>query len=284
MKPRRCALLLLLLCAGRAGPGAAQRLRAVEVRWDNDILAVRGTGAPADYDYTQGLTLTAELAGADASRPVLRLSAGQRIYTPRRDGPETVPGERPYAGWLFSAAELSTSRAGTEHRVGVEIGMTGPAALGEPVQNGIHRLTGSTRQEGWDHQLGPELAGVVRYGAAWPRQAGGVRVRPRVEAGAGTRWTGAAGGVEASVGGPRGWRAEGGVRQEWVARNLFLDGNTFRRSVRAEKRAWVSEAAAAVGYRFPRWEVEYRFVIRGREYDAQPRPHAYGSLALTWHR
>jgi len=39
-----------------------------------------------------------------------------------------------------------------------------------------------------------------------------------------------------------------------------------------------------VGYRFRGWGVAYRFVVRGREYRAQPAPHRYGSLALSLYR
>ncbi len=103
----------------------------------------------------------------------------------------------------------------------------------------------------------------------------------------GTLWSSAAGGLDLRLGAQpeaRGLYVQGALRQEWIARNLFLDGNTFRESVRAEKRAWVSEAAVGVGYGFARWGVEYRFVVRGREYEAQPGPHGYGSVALKWRK
>lgn len=107
---------------------------------------------------------------------------------------------------------------------------------------------------------------------------------PQVEAGLGTVWTGAAGGLSLSVGAKRarGLYADGELRQEWVARNLFLDGNTFGQSVRVEKHTRVSEGAFGFGYRFAQWGVEYRFVVRSPEYQAQPEPHGYGSIRLTW--
>ncbi|HEX2189448.1 MAG TPA: lipid A deacylase LpxR family protein [Longimicrobiaceae bacterium] len=296
-------LALWLVSEGLPDGAAAQQVSAFHLRFDNDILAVRGTGPPPDHDYTHGVELAArfrtlprplrrwigaEVAeGGGAPRTWAGLSIGQRIYTPRLDGPEPVPGERPYAGWLYAGAEVLVTRGGTEHRLAVEVGTTGPAALGEPVQNGFHRLVGSTRQEGWDHQLPWEPGVLLRYAAAWPRELGGMLLRPSAEAGVGTVWTGLAGGLSVRLGaeeeGPK-WHAEGRVRQEWVARNLFLDGSTFRESVRAERRDRVSEAAVGLGYGFARWGAEYSFVVRGREYEGQARPHGYGSLALTWRR
>lgn len=288
--------LLLLIYFAIPCVAVAQRAETITLRFDNDILALRGRGAPPDYDYTQGLHLTAEfhvlprpfrrwMSAEEPSGARTRLGVGQRIYTPRQDGSEPVPGERPYAGWLFMGADVLIPLSGIEHRIGVELGVTGPAALGELVQNGFHRLVGSTQQEGWNHQLQGELAGLVRYGAAWPQEFGGVHVRPQGEIGVGTLWSGAAGGLDLRFGAPpeaRGLYAEGQVRQEWVARNLFLDGNTFHESVRAEKRAWVSEVGVGIGYGLEGWALEYRFIVRSREYDAQPGPHGYGSVALKW--
>jgi hypothetical protein len=113
------------------------------------------------------------------------------------------------------------------------------------------------------------------------------RARPQGEIGLGTLWSGAAGGLDLRFGAlpeARGLYAEGQVRQEWVARNLFLDGNTFHESVRAEKRTWVSEVGVGIGYGFERWALEYRLIVRSREYDAQPGPHGYGSVAVKWRR
>ena len=96
-----CALVLLL-----TRPAAGQRLGAVTVRLDNDILAPRGGGAPPDYDYTQGLSIVAELDSVRGCERCARVGVGQRIYTPRRDAPEPVPGERPDAAGLVAAAEV----------------------------------------------------------------------------------------------------------------------------------------------------------------------------------
>ncbi len=70
-------------------------------------------------------------------------------------------------------------------------------------------------------------------------------------------------------------------RGEWVARDLFLDGNTFRRRAWVDRRRSVGEVEAAVGLRRGRWAAEYGFVVRSREYEAQPEGHRRGSLRVT---
>jgi lipid A 3-O-deacylase len=190
---------------------------------------------------------------------------------------------------------------GLARSLGMELGVSGPASLAEAVQNGAHRLLGNEEQLGWAHQLPTTLGVTVRYGEA--RRA--ERVLGRSAAAAGTlRWGAAAGtmttalsaGAEATLGlrGELPWNpaepeverptrlyALLGVRQDVVLRNVFVEGRAA--SGQAERRTFVGQAEAGVGYRRRRFGLEYRHVMRGREYSAQPSTHAYGSIALTLH-
>jgi hypothetical protein len=78
---------------------------------------------------------------------------------------------------------------------------------------------------------------------------------------------------------------EAGARQEAVLRDLFIDGNTFtERSPGLDRRTWVAQGEAAFGIRWRRTELEYRFVLRGREYETQTEPHPYGSIRVRTYR
>lgn len=293
--PPRPAVLAVAASVLLAGPAGAQ----VEIRIDNDLFGVRGANAaPPDYEYTHGTAVSWNAA------PGMRWEAGQRIYTPRHDAAEPVAGERPYAGWLYGAWERTSASERARSRLRVEAGVTGPPSLAEPVQNGLHRLAGYRRQLGWAHQLGFEPGVVVSYGRehrlvaigdadarrlevlpSWSVRAGNVRtgadagVRARLGFGAGDAWTG-----RGAAGGWSGWMEAGG-RQEAVLRDLFLDGNTFGgRDAGVRRRTWVAQGEAAFGIRRRRTELEYRFVVRGREYETQEEPHPYGSIRLRIHR
>lgn len=283
------AALLLAPCAARA---------QTEIVIDNDLFGVRGAdAAPPDYEYTHGTAVS-----WDGDRG--RWEAGQRIYTPRHDAAEPLPGERPYAGWLYGAWERRTVSLRTRSTLRIEAGVTGPPSLAEPVQNGLHRLAGYRPQQGWAHQLGFEPGVVVAYGRehrvldagspggtrlevlpSWGVRAGTVRtgadagLRARLGWGAGDAWTGSG-----AARGLSGW-VEAGARQEAVLRDLFLDGNTFGgRDTGVERRTWVAQGEAAFGIRYRRAELEYRFVLRGRAYDTQDEPHPYGSIRLRLYR
>jgi hypothetical protein len=289
-----------------AAPADGQAVTSFRVRLDNDILALRGRGAPPDYDYTHGLHVQAELgrnprplaglpacaAGGDAL-PCLRtrLHAGQEIYTPRRDAPTPLQGERPYAAWLYAGAEAVVQGAGRQRSLAVQVGIVGPAALGEPVQNGAHRWNGSEPQVGWAHQLGTEPGLLVRYRDERVLEMdlgrlGSAQLRPAWTLALGNVRTAAQAGASARLGSldGRGPFLLLGGWHEWVVRDLFLDGNTFRGNSSARKLPFVPAGEAGAGYGFGRWSVEYRFVARGRQYHGQPGPHAYGSLGVQVNR
>jgi lipid A 3-O-deacylase len=281
---RSLPLLLLPPPVLFAGALAAQAVEEVTVRFDNDILALRGTGPPPDHDYSHGLHVSLGFCSADGARWAAGI--GQRIYTPRIDGPEPVAGERPYAAWLFASAAREHLGPVRRRSVAVELGVTGPAALGEPVQNGFHRLMGSTRQEGWRNQLGFEPGISVRYDDVARRRVDPVVLEYGWGATAGNVRTGAHLGAAAELAraSGQGAFAASSVQQAWVARDLFLDGNTFGDDSPVEKLPFVRRAEVAAGYRAHRWAVEYRFTSRSREYRTQPDGHAFGSLTFTARR
>lgn len=288
---------LVCVCAALLPQAAGAQ---VEIAIDNDLLGLRGADdPPPDYEYTHGLAVSWDARRPDVAGRGARWEVGQRIYTPRRDAAEPVPDERPYAGWLYGAWERMTASARTRARLRIEAGVTGPPSLAQPVQSAFHRIAGYQEQRGWEHQLGFEPGIIVSYGRerrlaaigggrtrlevlpSWTVRAGNVRagaeaaVRARLAFGAGD--TGAARGVS-------GWM-EAGARQEAVLRDLFIDGNTFSdRGTGLDRRTWVAQGEAAFGIRWRRTELEYRFVLRGREYATQTEPHPYGSIRIRVHR
>ncbi|HEX8905497.1 MAG TPA: lipid A deacylase LpxR family protein [Longimicrobiaceae bacterium] len=282
------SLLIVMLASPMAA--AAQ----VRVTVENDLFAPRRPSErPADYEYTAGtrVSWTSERAGWWAGRRRLDADSaarrrtvwevGQEIYTPRNDAAEPLPGERPYAGWLYGSVSAVEMRPRRTRVLTLQLGATGPPSLAEPVQTTLHRLAGFRAPLGWAHQLAFEPGVVLRYGESRTLLAReGVELGPEWEAEMGNVLTGAKAGVRARAGGRRVY-AVAAARGEWVARNLFLDGNTFRDGPRVEKRPFVAQAVAGAGARIGRVGIEYRAVIRGREYRTQTKPHAWGSISIT---
>ena len=285
----RLLLPLLLLST----PAAAQTRLSV----DNDLFGPHRIGYKApDWEYTAGTRLSWTSAGGGRWAPVLGIAAGdsarlrttwevgQEIYTPRHDAPNPLPGERPYAGWLYTSMTAEVARPGLARHATVQLGVTGPPSLAEPVQREIHRLAGFRPPEGWAHQLAFEPGIILRYGET-RTVAGDVlgargEIGPEWEAALGNVLTGTRAGLRGRIA-HRGMYALGSVRGEWIAHSLFLDGNTFRAGPSVEKRPFVAQAEVGAGVSFGRVGLEYRAVFRGKEYQTQESPHSWGSVSLV---
>ncbi|HEV2147769.1 MAG TPA: lipid A deacylase LpxR family protein [Longimicrobiaceae bacterium] len=289
----RAGALLLALAAVPVHPApvSAQEVRSVRFVLDNDLFGLRGREAPPDHDYTHGVNVSVELSGAPrvvrwavpAAELSTMLGLGQEVYTPREDAPEPVPGERPYAAWLYLAAGASADRGHRRDEVSVRLGVVGPPALGEEVQNGVHRLTGSRPQLGWEHQIGTRPGIVLRFEQTHRLRplpdAGWVLLLPAWSAAAGNVEAGLGAGARVRVGAARGAYALVGARGEHLLWDVFLDAAEST----VERIPSVGEWEAGAGWAFRRATVEYRFVARGREYRTQAAPHRWGSLGLSWH-
>jgi hypothetical protein len=172
------------------------------------------------------------------------------------------------------------------------------------VQNGLHRLFNIKPQRGWPHQVEERTGVMVRYEEVWTfRSALGGRRAPRLTA----RWGGTAGNVirgvhvgavarlergerlpwspaEPGVERPRRHYLLAGYRQDLVLHNHFLQGRASSPGTGAERRALVGEGEVGFGTRRNGYSVEFRHVMRGREYEKQRGIHSYGSLVLTVHQ
>jgi hypothetical protein len=203
------------------------------------------------------------------------LAVGQEIYTPRQDAPAPVPGERPYAGWLHATGAAVAVRAGRTRTLAVTAGVTGPPSLARPVQDGVHRLMRNQPQLGWAHQLragaGVEVAyaevrrasassaaqGVAAVRGQWGATLGTAARRARRRRGRDARPPRSPAVEPGRAGGRRPPRAYllGGVRQDWVLRDAFVEGRGARaarcgaRSCRRGR--WAAGTAGARSRRVP---------------------------------
>lgn len=280
----RC--LVAAACVLAAHPAAATAQRW-SLTFENDLIGVRGAGAPPDHDFTSGLRL-AHTPGSGVT-----IGAAQEIYTPREDAADPVPGERPYAAWLYGFVAWRWPAGGGRSSRDLEaaVGVIGPSALGEPVQNGIHRLMGSTPQVGWDHQLriGPTFQLRYRDGVRVPLGNGGTAaLEPRMELDIGNVRVGATVALPIRVGMDtdlavpiRGFGAGAELAAAWRTRDGLLDDPPLPHSPVARDPV-LGRLRLALGYRFRCWALAYRFTMLTREYETQRSPHRYGSLTIAW--
>ncbi len=297
--------------------------RITRVLLDNDLFALRDSGAATDFDYTHGMGVELHWASAPAwmrarlhnapgcedaaSRAagcaMFTLAARQAIYTPASNRSVPVPGQRPHAGYLGVSARVSHATATRLRSSHVEIGTTGKPALAEPLQQLIHALTGTARELGWRNQIGTRPTLLLRYDDAVMREvhAGPAFLRSKALAALqlGNVRTSALAGAEFHLamhrarfwtpydGGsalPLGPYIIAGVQQEYVARDVFVDGHFGDESITSVRRPHVSTTLVGFGWRFPGGTSEYRYVRRGKEYAAQTAVHSHGAFAFTFFR
>ncbi|MFT8242688.1 lipid A deacylase LpxR family protein [Roseomonas sp. BN140053] len=240
------------------------------------------------------------------------LSLGHNIYTPEdKQRRPSDPNDRPYAGHLYGAFTLTRETLGTQTLFELQAGIVGPGALGEQVQNNYHHLIGVRPAAGWDSQLKdepvvdllaerrwrlplaqvnaisleaiPSVTGSVGNGATYAAAGGMLRIGDGLDADWGPVR------IRPALAGsgflrPRsdlGWYLFAGVEGRVVARDIFLDGNTFRDS-RSVDRRWVVgdlQLGAAVLWRGVR--LAYTQVLRTEEFYGQRGRQSFGSVSLS---
>lgn len=283
---------------------------------------VRPTGDIPGW-LSGGENLLRNLTGAEAQ--VWGVSFGQSIFTPEDiTANPAPPDQHPYAGWLYLQAMLGT----VQHREDglfprfsdlyeLELGMVGPAAMGEEAQSSIHQLLGAPDPLGWDSQLENELAFALSFERRWSSFRystdyipGGLEfvAAPHVGATLGTLRTEARVGLSAQIGyniinqieigpprvrpsigsagyfeeKPFSWSIFAGVQGRAVGRNLFLDGNTFTDSASVDKRTYVADAQLGFTLQVNGVRLAYTYVVRTEEFETQTERQDFGALALQF--
>jgi hypothetical protein len=67
-----------------------------------------------------------------------------------------------------------------------------------------------------------------------------------------------------------------------IARNLFLDGNTFEDSCNVKKLNLVYDYDFGAAITFNAMRLSYTYVIRSREFSTQPKVSRFGAVALSF--
>jgi hypothetical protein len=214
------------------------------------------------FDLVGGFLFTAGAPGGPARRQFEWIVVGQSIFTPfNKTLSPPDPLDRPYAGWLYTGASLAQESGGRQlDTFEILAGVVGPSALGKQVQDAFHNVMGQTQPVGWPFQLKDEPALLVSWDRRWKMgydlgSGFGFDVIPSVGLTAGNVYTYASAGAMVRFGrslstswGPTrvrpapsggsfispneyapwlGFAIFGGFEGRAVARNIFLDGNTF---------------------------------------------------------
>ncbi|GGF05181.1 membrane protein [Aliidongia dinghuensis] len=245
----------------------------------------------------------------------LSLDVSQSIYTPA----DTLavppdPKDRPYAGVLLLGATLLQDTDDTRQSVGLQLGLVGPDAEAEQVQNGFHDVIGYGHTKGWAYQLRDEPLAELLGQKIWRVPLGTVGgfetdALPQIEGGLGNlRVYGLGGsifrvgqGLDADFGAARlrpglsgsdayhatrnfGWYFFVGADGQAVVHDVTIDGNDFRNSATASRMPFVGELEAGVAFLAYGMRISYTQVVQTEQvYGQHGGPHQFGSLTLSAH-
>jgi hypothetical protein len=341
-RPSAGALLVLALTLA-ASPGAQAEQERPECDVITSFQVENDRIAGTDRNYTNGLRLSllfpevgegcwgeqerfaprGELESWARSVPFpnplpkrrWKMALGHSIFTPEdTDAEELIEDDRPYAGWLYLGFGVVThdEEFRNYEALNLDIGVVGPLAQGEFVQNEFHRVINVAEADGWDNQLENEPGVMLSYERKWKLRAPGELLGlqfdflPHLGATVGNVMTYAAAGSTFRVGAglpdqdfgpPRirpsvpgsdfftredeiGWYLFGGGEARAVARNIFLDGNTVADSHSVAKNNLVYEVQGGVAVSYDRARLVFTTVLRSPEEENDERYDLFGALTL----
>ncbi len=239
---------------------------------------------------------------------------GQSIFTSDDITEKSPPeDERPYAGWFYTTMEISSDTGRTLDQFQITLGMLGRHSQAEQTQKAVHKLIGSPDPKGWHTQLKTEPGIIISYQRKWKagkefvEVAGlGIDFSPHLGVSLGNIFTHlTAGGIfragfdlpqdygppliSPSMAGSNffvpsnvfGWYLFAGFEGRAVARNIFLDGNTFRSSRSVDKKYFVGDVMGGAVITFKKTRLAYTHVLRTREFKKQDGKDNYGAVTLT---
>lgn len=240
-------------------------------------------------------------------------SLGQMMFTPEDTAAYDPPlTQRPYAGFLYGGLMLSTRTSTREDQLRLQLGVTGPASLAADAQDFVHRLRGFALPEGWHTQLRDEPGLVLSYqridriAALSSNDQQIFDLKTNYGGAIGNIFDYADAGFTARLGfnmpadnGPPqieparpgsyfylpqtglGAYIFAGLQGRAVARNIFLDGNSFQSSRSVDKENFVGELAMGGALTYDRFRLSFVHIIRTREYKLQSGFDQFGTLCLS---
>ncbi len=237
----------------------------------------------------------------------------QQIYTPANTKAAASPaGDRPYAGVLMANFTLMQDTPDHRSSMTFGIGMVGPAALGEEVQNGFHDLISQGHNNGWGSQIHNEPLFQITSERTWRLKTGQVggldtEILPSLTGSVGNLRVYAQTGVvfrfgqglDGDFGAPRlrpglsggtaytqtrpfAWYVFAGADGRVVGRDITLDGNDFQNSAHVKSQLLVGELQFGFAVLWHGVRVSYTHVLQSDEFHHQSGGlHQFGSLAAS---
>jgi hypothetical protein len=242
-----------------------------------------------------------------------------QMYTPKNKlETRLIPNDRPYAGWTYVESGLHKSSKTHLRSLNIKVGTIGPYSGAEYFQNFAHKVVGSPKVNGWGNQLHNEIGINLKYTHKWrmmykKNHTYESSLVPFGEIELGNVSTKATGGFSMRIGynipkdfgvssidiggedGIPAYKEEILTKKKcWsfsfnihaatslIARDIFLDGNTFKDSHSVNKEEIIGYAGVGVSIRYQRFIFDFIQIYNTRKFSSEETGHDTGSIVISW--
>lgn len=245
----------------------------------------------------------------------ITVSVGQNIYTPSDiTKSEFINNDFLYAGWLYTSIGVIYDNKSIYDNLTLTLGVVGPLAGAEQTQKYIHKeVSKSPKPQGWDHQLKNEPGIIIAYERKWrelfSKKPLGVDfdIIPHTGINLGNIYTNATIGTTFRIGynlptdyGPLIIKphATGSsffipskkisgylfsiIEMQAVARNIFLDGNSFKDGPSLNKRNFVKTLRLGTSLTYKDMNFSYSHVFVTKEFKGQENISTFGDITFSY--
>ena len=318
------ATLLMQLASANAQP-APDTASIWTLQGENASISA---GTPTDRFYTNGLRLG--WTSPDGTVPGFLVNLGhtlwgdgqqrvafdlsQQIYTPA-DTQLVIPDphDRPYAGLLLGNFSLLSDTDDSRSVLSLSLGLVGPGAGGEWLQNGFHNLIGQETNKGWGSQIQNTPAIEILHERTWRLPIGTLGgletdalpsltvalgnlrtylqtgISFRIGQGLGSDFgvprvrPGQSGGDAYTPTRPFAWYFFGGADGQAVAYDLLLQSNPFRSGPHVSPVWDVGELQTGFAIMAYGMRLTVAYVIQTQEFQGQTGGlHQFGSASISF--
>ena len=247
------------------------------------------------------------------------VAIGQQIYTPTdTQNTELILDDRPYAGWLYLGFSSQFKTSQNSHSLEFDIGIIGPESGAENIQNGFHKAIAVEGTYGWKNQLATEptlqlsyhqrirflesldtnkkkyfdvmplfggalgnvttdvhVGTIVRFGKDLPDDFGPTRPSSTD----GDNFVAPVGDGKLQKNSFYVFASGRGIG---VARNIFLDGNTFKSSHRVKKYPFILETEIGFAAVYQHFSLVWRYVTRSPEFEQRSTVNSFASVSMGY--
>lgn len=223
---------------------------------------------------------------------------------------ELIAEDAPYLGLLAWKVNVTAYNSYVSDDLSLTLGVVGPAAGAEFIQQYTHNVINANKPKGWDNQIDNEAVFRLQAKRLWrsfvvPMGITEMDVITGLNAGAGNLLSDATAGIavrwgqqlqssfsssspfavqklNAITATPKGWYIFANISGSYVLNDIFIDGNTFKDSHSVDLIHWQAFATVGAQFSLSNWGFIYSLMYSSDQYKSQSEDTRFGTVSVTY--